>query len=231
MSREGDARELFWQHVDSSSVRPSWLSMPEWGTQRNAECIALMASRERCTRPAINGWCDFHFDRLIKFVADHEEGRILRWVERMNRGAFRWYIEASQIADAHRVLERADSQVYFIACGDFVKIGYSKNPEARLTQLKQGRNAKSRTLAPDGLDLAEAVIVGCIPGEQETERELHRRLATYRAVGEWFRLSPTVITTIDCVVFGEAPPRAIEAGLIDMAEHGGRGRRRWDGAA
>lgn len=216
-----DDHRAFWYAVDSQSPFPQ---RGEWLDARNESCVAVMSSGERCYRTSEYGWCDFHFGRVIEAVALAHEEQVLAKVRRLNPTAFRYWIGIEMLRDAERVLEEADAQVYFIACGGYVKIGYSKNPAARLGALRQGRRAASRTLAPDDIDLADAVIVGCVPGNMNVERRIHSLLSEYRAVGEWFQLSPTVISAIDCIVFGAEPPRAIEKGLRDMED----GRPRWE---
>jgi hypothetical protein len=58
----------------------------------------------------------------------------------------------------------------------YVKIGYARDPDARLSQLCTG--------LPFQID-----IDATFRGSQADERWLHRRLARYRVRREWFRLS------------------------------------------
>lgn len=82
-----------------------------------------------------------------------------------------------------RALEMAESQkrdrsgfVYFIRCGDKVKIGFALNDVgARLKTLQTG--------SAEPLSLLHYER-----GSERAERELHRRFAAYRYVREWFRL-------------------------------------------
>lgn len=66
--------------------------------------------------------------------------------------------------------------IYFIqnAITKEVKIGYSKNPEKRLSHLQ--------TASPHKLTL-----LGAIPGEPEDEAALHTKYASYAIRGEWFK--------------------------------------------
>jgi hypothetical protein len=68
--------------------------------------------------------------------------------------------------------------VYAIRCGDFVKIGTTRNVRKRLTELQMGN--------PWVLTLIAAV-----QGGREREREFHAALAEegVERCGEWFRLS------------------------------------------
>lgn len=74
--------------------------------------------------------------------------------------------------------------VYFAACGNYVKIGYSSgNLETRLKYLPRG------VICPDDLDQSQPVvpiqtISGCLVRD---ERRLHVLFDRYRAAGEWFR--------------------------------------------
>jgi hypothetical protein len=66
--------------------------------------------------------------------------------------------------------------VYFIQAGSQgpIKIGVADDVEYRLSELQTGN---AETLH----------IVGCVPGDGRLEKELHRRLASVRIRGEWFR--------------------------------------------
>lgn len=63
--------------------------------------------------------------------------------------------------------------IYFIKGGGFVKIGYSKNPRARLKELQTGNPNKLKLLAT-------------MPGTYSTEATLHEMFKSQRAHGEWF---------------------------------------------
>jgi hypothetical protein len=75
--------------------------------------------------------------------------------------------------------------VYFIQglCGGAIKIGYSASPEKRLKQIQTGY--------PDTL-----AILLMIPGNENTERTLHRQLEGAKLKGEWFRPDTIVIDKI-----------------------------------
>lgn len=64
--------------------------------------------------------------------------------------------------------------IYFIRCGEFVKIGFSKKPKVRLRALAIASPFELVTLATHA-------------GSQEDERALHKWLAPHRHRGEWFR--------------------------------------------
>lgn len=72
------------------------------------------------------------------------------------------------------VAEPVQQSVYFVACGEFVKIGMSEKPLARFR--------KMRTDNPFVLTLLHTMIGGFA-----LERSLHLRFAEYRHQYEWFR--------------------------------------------
>jgi hypothetical protein len=65
--------------------------------------------------------------------------------------------------------------IYFVASGDFVKIGFTTLLPARLEVLSAG--------TPGGVELLRYEI-----GRIELEAEHHRRFEAYRVNGEWFKL-------------------------------------------
>lgn len=72
--------------------------------------------------------------------------------------------------------------VYFIEAGDYIKIGHSRDPINRLSQIRKRQGVK----LPDGLDPSRARILTVEPGGQSYEKRLHGRFAEHRAAGEWF---------------------------------------------
>lgn len=66
--------------------------------------------------------------------------------------------------------------IYFILApkAEAIKIGYSKSPLARFSNLKTG--------SPE-----ELVFYGSIPGTRDGEIAMHRRFKHLRINGEWFR--------------------------------------------
>lgn len=66
-----------------------------------------------------------------------------------------------------------DQELYFIRCGDTVKIGRATYPEMRLTELQTG--------APGRL-----YLLAHFPNMGHKEKECHKRLAHLRVHGEWF---------------------------------------------
>lgn len=73
-----------------------------------------------------------------------------------------------------------ESMVYFVQCGERVKIGTSKCLPARLSRLQ--------TSAPERL-----VVIGVRIGDDRAERALHKKYEKYRTSGEWFVACPEII--------------------------------------
>lgn len=74
--------------------------------------------------------------------------------------------------------------IYFIAAGDFVKIGFTTSPVGRI------RSIKTATPLP-------LKILHHQRGTMKQERELHRRFAAIRVRGEWFRKTPELLDYIE----------------------------------
>jgi hypothetical protein len=79
--------------------------------------------------------------------------------------------------------EKPPGHVYFIRCGDKVKIGYSARPMDRLKALQ--------TAHPEELQ-----ILRIMPGDQRTETRLHYMFRQHRVRGEWFLLAPEILQYI-----------------------------------
>lgn len=77
----------------------------------------------------------------------------------------------------------ANMYVYFIACGEFVKIGQSQSPRDRVAALRTG--------TPHDLKLLKVIKAG-----MRTERALHGALKAFHHRFEWFRLEPELAAAI-----------------------------------
>lgn len=75
-------------------------------------------------------------------------------------------------------------RVYFVQCGELVKIGTTKNPKRRVSALQIGN--------PSSLNL-----IFHIPGDVTVEKSLHERFSAYRKSGEWFRVTGELRAFID----------------------------------
>lgn len=86
--------------------------------------------------------------------------------------------------------------IYLIASpADLIKVGISRNPDARLASIQSGHHDNLRLLAT-------------VAGLAEDEGSLHCKLASYRVRGEWFRLGPWL------EVFMEGARAGENAGMI-----------------
>jgi hypothetical protein len=75
---------------------------------------------------------------------------------------------------------RGKGNVYFIAVGEFVKVGFTTSAlEVRMRAVDTHSPIAPRLLA-------------AIDGTHATEREWHARLAEHRVRREWFRLAPCI---------------------------------------
>lgn len=90
---------------------------------------------------------------------------------------------AMERVSAERRSTPKEQLVYFIKCGEWMKIGISVNPEKRLEALRRSGNG---TAAPVGIQLHEAEIVHTMPGGRPVEKFLHHQFRHLRVEGEWF---------------------------------------------
>jgi hypothetical protein len=93
----------------------------------------------------------------------------------------KWFADQSKRPD-----DSPSGFVYFVkAPGEngLVKIGWAVDPWKRLSTLQCGSPV-------------ELQLVACVPGGPADERAMHRRFASLRAHGEWFRLRGDLRTTI-----------------------------------
>ncbi len=84
-------------------------------------------------------------------------------------------ISSSDKLPTYSLDKGAVGYVYFLRCGDTVKIGFSKSVPKRVKSLSAA--------TPH-----ETEIVKVIPGTTQTERYFHAHFSAYRQKGEWFRL-------------------------------------------
>jgi len=80
--------------------------------------------------------------------------------------------------------------LYFIGCGDAVKIGVSNDPEQRMIDLSTG--------APGPLKL-----LASFPGKGGKEGEYHKLLKHIHLHGEWFRHTYEVDSLIKELQYGQ----------------------------
>lgn len=78
-----------------------------------------------------------------------------------------------KIVTAGAECRRSQGFVYFMRCGEFVKIGVANNPQKRKKEIE--------TANPFAVEL-----LATIPGGQKREAELHRQFKSCRYRREWF---------------------------------------------
>jgi Meiotically up-regulated gene 113 len=84
----------------------------------------------------------------------------------------------------HAAKPSSRNVVYFIACGDFIKIGFASSLKHRISDLN--------IATPYPL-----VVLATVSGDMSTEKRLHQRFGVARHKGEWFRKTPDLLAFID----------------------------------
>ena len=162
----------------------------------NFECAATIDS-QRC---ASRDQGDTTYLGALTFCASHQEAfedlvrsrkladevtsaRVAR--SELGKALAQWKPVHSTADPARRDM-RYEASVYFLRCGDYIKIGYSAAPHMRLRQIKSDDGTKR----PSDIDCASTVLVQTEPGGFNRERELHAKFAHLRHTGEWFTEAP-----------------------------------------
>ena len=94
------------------------------------------------------------------------------------------------------VPRRGAPRIYFVRCGDFVKIGTS-------TQML-GRISSMRTNSP-----YEIEVLGSVAGGVEFERRLHKRFSKQHHRGEWFRLDTEMKSELSIMISYRSRPEVV----------------------
>jgi predicted GIY-YIG superfamily endonuclease len=102
--------------------------------------------------------------------------------------------EINTLLDENDRKRRAQT-VYFIRCQQYIKIGISKDPAARLRQIRRGGGSHFPRL----LDVETAELIATEPGGLDRERELHQHFSHHRHTGEWFTEAPELTQYIDAL--------------------------------
>lgn len=88
-------------------------------------------------------------------------------------------------ADRHGYSWSWFSGVYFLRCGEFVKIGYAHDVRVRMEAI--------RTHNPYKVEPIGFIECKSLEEAKRIEREHHERFAHLRSTGEWFRTEPDLV--------------------------------------
>lgn len=153
----------------------------------NVACGAYYRGKTHCPKPAkemkfaILPLCDSHLAKVqSEMRREFYKGKIAGGSELITKSL-----------DEIRATKDT-KMVYFIRAGRRVKIGFSGNPESRLSSIRAGG-----CKAPRGLDTSRARIAALEPGGRQRETELHQKFAHLRESGEWFRGAPELTDYIN----------------------------------
>jgi len=166
--------------------------------------------RKQCALPVntnVDGWiylCNRHYELIFREFESRVDNlnstRAANLKERAE--AAERVAEIVQEGINHRLLKadaarfdhrRKEQIVYFIRCQEFVKIGISKNPAARLQQIRRGGGSHFPRL----LDVEASELISTEPGGRNREHELHLRFKHLRHTGEWFTEAPELTEYIN----------------------------------
>jgi uncharacterized phage protein (TIGR02220 family) len=112
-----------------------------------------------------------------------DEGRRIREVDGgwliLNHAKYRDTLKSDPLGNA----ENRRGKIYFIKCDNLLKIGFSKNPWARLAALKTGMSG-------------EVNFLGCIDGTMRDEIDLQKSLEKSRFNREWYNFTPEIMALL-----------------------------------
>lgn len=200
-----------------------------------SSCLAITGSGKRCRRQLnILGYCTEHSNGDRELIAAAMDVRLPWRVESIKEFAEQVKVIGMLIAKRdilHRirnirdislgvlyekvVRNQEDCFVYFLRCGNYVKIGSSVDPDVRVEQLRKGND---KTLRPNGLKMSEAVYIGSIAASRSVERDLHNVLGRYRVIGEWFEWTSVVENTVTDVLADEISVKMVIERAIEDPE-------------
>lgn len=200
-----------------------------------SSCLATTGSGKRCRRNTnILGYCSEHDSEGRELIASAMEVNMPWRIESIQEFANQVKVIGMLIAKRdilHRirnmrdislgvlyekvVRNQEDCFVYFLRCGNYVKIGSSIDPDVRVEQLRKDTD---RTLRPKGLKMSEAVYIGSIAASRSVERDLHNVLNKYRVIGEWFEWTDVVESTVTDVLADEISVKMLIERAIEDPE-------------
>lgn len=92
--------------------------------------------------------------------------------------------QANGVCREHQWLLQDDGDIYFLECGEFIKIGFSRNLKGRLDALSCGNPYDVKLLVT-------------IRGGKHIEIDLHERFADAHHRGEWFHKTPELLDFVE----------------------------------
>jgi hypothetical protein len=88
--------------------------------------------------------------------------------------------------------------IYFVECGEFVKIGFTtRDVSERISELECGN--------PASMKLIGTMVVH----DESDDRRLHKRFAIFHHRGEWFRKTPELLRAIEELLYSTEQPQNI----------------------
>lgn len=147
----------------------------------DTQCFGMTKANLRCTRtrPEYFEFCEQHVEQQQATELSPDELACL------------WHgLDLVQVRKFHGTLAcRLDREVaeaalgcsvYFLIRGDEIKIGFSKDVQARIKALNH----------------VPSDVLATIPGGRTTESRLHKQFAHLKIRGEWFRAADEILDTI-----------------------------------
>lgn len=106
------------------------------------------------------------------YISSDVDGKSIQWVAfKMGSYGLTYPVDNQKTENDKR--SRSNRLVYFMRCGEKVKIGISFDPERRREELQR-------------MNADELTIIHTEPGGKEREKELHLKFEDFRSHGEWF---------------------------------------------
>ncbi len=152
----------------------------------------------------------FSLSGLDKWLEGWQYETVMLWkrnfiyrLERLERVAFSQIMQIKEVLDKlnNKEIRPRDlpskTNVYFIYCDGYVKIGRSRDPEKRFAALC---SETDKTIRPAGIDMKNAKLLGSIVGDVYVEGGIHSRLYEKRVAGEWFKYDTEIATLIEILI-------------------------------
>jgi len=143
-----------------------------WEVRSDGSRVAVW----RCSKPAARKDYPIKTQRLWVGATptDQEIDDILNACGRLQREMKDWLKDKNRKRPSARLAQKGE--IYFIASGRKVKIGFTTKIKDRIASLQTG--------CPDGMKL-----IGTLPATLDRERMVHAQFASLRRRGEWFDLT------------------------------------------